>query len=85
MSECRVVLWIKWVVCICEKYRPSSASLVHAVRHEPKLEAPVTETVAFTVTVDQDQAAQHVQPDLSSTLSVVSEQRLEFATIFALL
>ena len=34
---------------------------------------PFTEVVAFAGSVDQDQAAQNVQPDLRSTLSVLLE------------
>ena len=33
------------------------------------VKAPITTTVAFAASVDQDQAAQNVQPDLGSTLS----------------
>ena len=35
------------------------------------LKPPFTEIVAFAANVDQDQAAQNVQPDLESTLSAV--------------
>ena len=35
------------------------------------LKTPFTTTVGFAVSVDQDQAAQNVQPDLRSALSAL--------------
>ena len=36
--------------------------------------APITKTVVLTANVDQDQAAQNVQPDLRSTLFAMLKQ-----------
>ena len=37
------------------------------------LKVPITTIVAFAASVDQDQAAQNVQPDLESTLSALGK------------
>ena len=39
----------------------------------PSVSAPHTKVVAYVVNVDQDEAAQNVQPDLRSTLSAMLE------------
>ena len=45
------------------------------------LEAPFTTILAFVASVDQDQAAQNVQPDLRSTLSTLGKHSIKKATV----
>ena len=50
------------------------------------LRAPFTKIVAFVASVDQDQAAQNVLPDLRYIMSAMLEKdSYEFAAIFVLL